>query len=298
MMTKKTRKPMGRNKRQNWVGWSFLSLWVIGFAVFTLYPILMSLYYSFSTVVLDGSGIQVTLVGLANYRAAFSTTAGFAFLSSVSDFAIEILFKVPIITVFAIIIAVLLNQKMKLQGIFRGIYFLPVIIASGPVINQLVNQGAATIPIVEEMGILDFINATFTPALARPIANVFQELIIILWFSGVQILLFIAALQKIDRSIYEAAMIDGAGPWESFWKITMPSFLSMIIVSVVFTIINLATFSENAAIAHIKRNMWISDTGFGFSSAIAWLYFIALAVILVIVVGIFRAFGRDKAVRR
>ncbi|MFH0993710.1 MAG: sugar ABC transporter permease [bacterium] len=296
MMTKKTRKPMGRSKRQNWIGWSFLSLWVVGFAVFTLYPILMSLYYSFSTVVLDGSGIQVTLVGLANYRAAFSTTAGFAFLTSVSDFAIEILFKVPIITVFAIIIAVLLNQKLKLRGLFRGIYFLPVIIASGPVISQLVNQGAATIPIVEEMGILDFINATFTPAFARPIANVFQELIIILWFSGVQILLFIAALQKIDHSIYEAAMIDGAGPWESFWKITMPSLRSMVIVSIVFTIINLATFSENAAIAHIKNNMF--STGFGFSSAIAWLYFIALAIILGLVVVIFQAFGRDKAVRR
>lgn len=289
------KKPMKREKRMNLVGWSMLLPWTIGFLVFTFYPILTSFRYSLSDVDLDGAGILVTFVGLANYRAAFSSAAGFAFLQSVLDFALEVLFKVPIITVFAIIIAVLLNQKIKLRGFFRAIYFLPVIIASGPVITQLANQGAATIPLVEQMGILDFINATFTPALARPIAGVFDELIVILWFSGVQILLFIASLQKIDRSVYEAAMIDGAGPWESFWKITMPALQSMVRVSVIFTIINLATFSENPAIQHIKNNMFALETGFGFSSAIAWIYFVALALILGIVVGLLSAFARKKA---
>lgn len=288
------KKPLKRIIRQNLHGWSFLSLWVIGFLVFTMIPLFTSFYYSLSHVVLDGSGIQVTFVGWDNYKQVFSSSEGFDFLRSVGDFAIEILFKVPIITVFAIIIAVMLNQPLKGRSLFRAIYFLPVIIASGPVINQLVYQGAATIPLVEEMGILDFINNTFTPTLARPIANIFQELIVILWFSGVQILLFIAALQKIDRSTYEAAMIDGAGPWESFWKITVPGLSSMVMVSVVFTIINLATFSENAAIKHIKDNMFALATGFGFSSAIAWLYFIALALILGITVLLFRTMGKER----
>jgi ABC-type sugar transport system permease subunit len=294
MMKSLPKKPMPRAKRQNLVGWSLLSLWFLGFLVFTLYPIVMSFYYSLSTVTLSGTGIQVVYVALANYRAIFSTAPGFAFLTSVLDFALELVFKVPIITVFAIIIAVLLNQKIKMRGFFRGIYFLPVIIASGPVINQLIAQGAATIPLVEEMGILDFINATFTPMLARPIANIFTELIVILWFSGVQILLFIAALQKIDRSIYEAAMIDGAGPWESFWKITMPALKNMVLISVIFTIINLATFSENAAIVHIRSNMFALDTGFGFSSAIAWIYFFVLALILGFAILILRVFGKEK----
>lgn len=274
-----------------------LSIWFLGFLAFTFYPILMSFYYSLADVVLSGEGIQVAYSGLANYRDIFSTAAGFSFLESVLDFAIEILIKVPIITVFAIIIAVLLNLKMKMRGFFRAIYFLPVIIASGPVITQLATQGATTIPLVEEMGILAFINETFTPALARPLAGVFEQLITILWFSGVQILLFIAALQKIDRSTYEAAMIDGAGPWESFWKITMPALKSMVLVSVIFTIINLATFSENPAIKHIKNNMFALETGFGFSSAIAWIYFLALALILGIAVGLINLFTKEK-VRR
>jgi len=288
---------MKRTTRNNLVGWSMLSIWFLGFLAFTFYPILMSFYYSLADVVLSGEGIQVAYSGLANYRDIFSTAAGFSFLESVLDFAIEILIKVPIITVFAIIIAVLLNLKMKMRGFFRAIYFLPVIIASGPVITQLATQGATTIPLVEEMGILAFINETFTPALARPLAGVFEQLITILWFSGVQILLFIAALQKIDRSTYEAAMIDGAGPWESFWKITMPALKSMVLVSVIFTIINLATFSENPAIKHIKNNMFALETGFGFSSAIAWIYFLALALILGIAVGLINLFTKEK-VRR
>ena len=136
MKTRRKRPPMPRAKRLNLVGWSLLSIWTLGFLVFTLYPIIMSFYYSLSTVVLSGAGIQVTYVALANYAAVFSTAAGFSFLTSVLDFAIELVAKVPIITVFAIIIAVLLNQKMKLRGFFRGIYFLPVIIASGPVIKS------------------------------------------------------------------------------------------------------------------------------------------------------------------
>jgi ABC-type sugar transport system permease subunit len=289
------KKPMNRAKRNNLIGWSFLSIWVVGFLAFTMYPIFMSLYYSLSEVTLSGEGILVDFVWFDNYKLIFSSTEGFNFLRSVLDFAIEIVFKVPIITVFSIIIAVMLNQKMKLRGLFRAIFFLPVIIASGPVINQLISQGAATIPLVEEMGIIDLINNTFTDTLARPIANIFSELIVILWFSGVQILLFIAALQKIDRSTYEAAMIDGAGPWESFWKITMPALKSMVTVSIIFTIINLATFSENQAIMHIKNNMF--TTGFGFSSAIAWLYFVALALILGLAMLLIRLFTKEK-VRR
>ncbi|MBN2540538.1 MAG: sugar ABC transporter permease [Bacilli bacterium] len=288
------KKPLKRKTRNNLVGWSFLGIWAIGFLVFTMIPLFTSLYYSMSHVVLSGDGIQVDFVWFENYKQVFSTAEGFNFLRSVSDFAIELLFKVPIITVFSIIIAVMLNQNIKGKGFFRAIYFLPVIIASGPVISQLIYQGAATIPLVEEMGIIDFINQTFTESLARPIANIFSELIVILWFSGVQILLFIAALQKVDRYTYEAAMIDGAGPWESFWKITVPSLKSMTLISIVFTIINLATFSENAAIQHIKNNMFALETGFGFSSAIAWLYFIALALILGIFYLLFRGATRER----
>lgn len=291
------KKPLKRIQRENLVGWSFLSLWVLGFLVFTLWPIGTSFVYSLSEVRIDGAGILQTYVGLDNYRAVFSSIPGFDFLTSLSDFAIELVIKVPIIIVFSIIIAVLLNQKIRFRGLFRGIYFLPVIIASGPVINQLINQGAATIPLIEEMNLIGIIGETLSEDLARPISSIFSELIIILWFSGVQILLFIAALQKIDQQTYEAAMIDGAGPWESFWKITMPSLGNMVTISVIFTIINLATFSENVAIGHIKSNMFRLETGFGFASAVAWVYFIALAIILTLAVLFLRGMQKEK-VRR
>jgi len=293
------KKLLNRAKRQNLIGWSFMSLWAIGFLVFTMYPIFTSFYYSLSHVTLDGNGIIVSFAWFDNYKLIFTSPDGFSFLRAVSDFAIEVLFKVPIITVFAIIIAVMLNQPMKGRGFFRAIYFLPVIIASGPVINQLINQGAATIPLLDQMGIVSFINSTFNESLARPIANIFSQLIVILWFSGVQILLFIAALQKIDKATYEAAMIDGAGPWESFWKITIPALKSMVLVSVIFTIINLATFSENAAIQLLKSNMFNTEAGFGygFTSAMAWLYFVALAMILGISALVLGTFSKGRGRR-
>ncbi|MFA5068424.1 MAG: hypothetical protein WC466_10400, partial [Candidatus Izemoplasmatales bacterium] len=127
-MTKR-KKMMKRSKRENLVGWAFLSVWVLGFLLFMAYPLITSFYYSLSQVTLEGEGIQVQFIAFENYRRIFSSAPGFSFLESVSDFALEILFKVPIITVFAIIIAVMLNQKIKLRGFFRAIYFLPVIIA-------------------------------------------------------------------------------------------------------------------------------------------------------------------------
>ena len=134
-------------------------------------------------------------------------------------------------------IAVLLNQPIKGRGAFRSIFFLPVIISSGPVINELITQGAGGANIFESYGFISIIENTLNPALSGPIINVFSEIIIIFWFSGVQILIFLAGLQKVDRQIYEAARVDGAGPWESFWKITLPSLSSLIFVNVIYTVV-------------------------------------------------------------
>ena len=119
--------------------------------------------------------------------------------------------------------------------------------------------------------------------MANPIALLFDEMIIVLWFSGVQIVLFLAGLQKISTEIYEAAQIDGASPWESFWKITLPSLKSIILVSAVYTIVMLATFSNNSIIGHIQKVMFDTTKGYGYSSALAWVYFVVIALLLGVV---------------
>ncbi|MDD4389026.1 MAG: ABC transporter permease subunit [Bacilli bacterium] len=115
------------------------------------------------------------------------------------------------------------------------------------------------------------------------------------WFSGVQILIILAGLQKIDRSVYEAAGVDGAGPWEKFWKITLPSLSNLIFVNIIYTVVLLATFSENKVIVLIRSNM--IKVGFGIASAMAWIYFLVVLAVLGILALLFMPRERKRKKR-
>lgn len=281
------KRKMSRGLRENLIGYSFIGIWILGFFIFMLYPFISSIIYSLSDVKILGTGIEFHFQWFENFRNIFQFEEGFAFVEALISFLKELVFQVPIIIVFSVLIAVLLNQPIKGRGIFRSIFFLPVIISSGPVINELISQGAGGANIFESYGFISIIENTLNPALAAPIISVFSQIIIIFWFSGVQILIFLAGLQKIDRQIYEAARVDGAGPWESFWKITLPSLTNLVFINIIYTIVLLATFSENAVIVSIKSNMFNINTGYGMASAMAWVYFIVVMLIIGMVALIF-----------
>lgn len=281
------KRKMSRALRENLIGYSFIGIWILGFLIFMLYPFISSIIYSLSEVKILGTGIEFQFQWFENFRNIFQFEEGFAFVESLITFLKELVFQVPIIIVFSVLIAVLLNQPIKGRGVFRSIFFLPVIISSGPVINELISQGAGGANIFESYGFISIIENALNPALAAPIVSVFSQIIIIFWFSGVQILIFLAGLQKVDRQIYEAARVDGAGPWESFWKITLPSLTNLVFINIIYTIVLLATFSENAVIVSIKSNMFNINTGYGMASAMAWVYFIVVMLIIGLVALIF-----------
>lgn len=278
---------ISRALRDNLIGYSFIGIWIVGFLIFMLYPFISSLIYSMSKVTILGTGIDIQYHGFTNFIQIFEIEEGFAFVEALIRFLKEVVFQVPIIIVFSVLIAVLLNRDIKGRGFFRSIFFLPVIISSGPVINELITQGAGGANIFESYGFITIIENTLNPGLAEPIINLFSQIIIIFWFSGVQILIFLAGLQKVDRQIYEAAKVDGAGAWESFWKITLPSLSSLVFVNVIYTIVLLSTFSENDVIVEIKRNMFNINTGYGMASAMAWVYFIIVMLMIGLVALIF-----------
>jgi ABC-type sugar transport system permease subunit len=281
------KKPISRVLRENIIGYSFIGIWIIGFVVFMLYPFISSIIYSLSNVRILGSGIDIQFHWFENFRKIFEIEEGFAFIEALLAFLREIVFQVPIIIVFSVLIAVLLNMPIKGRGAFRSIFFLPVIISSGPVINELISQGAGGANIFESYGFISIIQNTLSPGLSGPIISVFSEIIIIFWFSGVQILIFLAGLTKVDRQIYEAARVDGAGPWESFWKITLPSLSNLVFVNIIYTIVLLSTFSENPVIVAIKSNMFNINTGYGMASAMAWVYFIVVMLMIGLVALLF-----------
>jgi ABC-type sugar transport system permease subunit len=272
---------LSNRQRESLTGYAFISLWLFGFIFLTMIPLVESLIYSLNRItIVGGEGIRLTMVGLENYITLFTTDL--TFLSRLQDFILEMILFVPVMNILAIMIAILLNRKFKFRGFFRAIFFLPVIITSGPVIAELLRQGAGSIPAITETGILDLFSNVLPPFLNGPLQSLFSQIIFMLWFSGVQVVLYLAGLQKLDASMYEAAQIDGANVWESFWKITLPSLRPMIVVSSIYTIVTLATFANNPIILWISNVMFNPNFGYGYAAALAWVYFFVIALMLLL----------------
>ncbi len=262
-------------------GYGFIMIWVIGFLLFTLIPLLETLHYSFNQVVVSANSINLTFVDWANYSRALFTDP--AFIELVIGYTIETMVAVPIVLIFAMIIALFLNLKFKFKGFFRVIFFLPIVITSGPVIRELTAQGAASAPGLANLpAVADFL-AELPRAVRGPIEYLLTSFILILWFSGVQILIYLASLQKVDKSIYEAAAIDGASSWEIFWKIILPSLSTATMINAIYTIVTLSHFSENKVIQYIYTQTYNTQGGIGYASALAFIYF----AIMLVIMGIF-----------
>ncbi|MCA1319670.1 sugar ABC transporter permease [Bacillus tianshenii] len=284
-------KQMSMKSKNTLTGLMFISPWILGFLIFTAVPLFYSLFLSFQQVKITTQGIQTKFVKFDNFEYAFTVDA--VFTQKLLTFLQELVLSVPIIIVFSLIIALLLNQPIKFRNFFRTIFFLPVIIASGPVINELIAQGVTSIPSIKEYAIFESMLSS-EGFFSTVLLYLMDNLIIILWFSGVQFLIFLAALQKIDQQVYEAAKIDGASNWECFWKVTLPSIFPMIVVNTVYTIVMFSIFSLSPVIEHIQTNMFQIDTGFGYASALSWIYFLLIAAALAISVGLLTFRGKKK----
>jgi ABC-type sugar transport system permease subunit len=270
--------------REALTGLGFIAIWIIGFLVFTLIPLIQTFWYSLNNVKVTTEGIKTTFVGLSNYKQAFLLDV--TFVDTLLNYVMQLVIVVPVIIVFAIIVSLLLNTNIKGRGIFRTIYFLPVIITSGPVIKKLMDEGATTFPGMEKFIKMSEIQQSFPPLIVTLITFLISSFIIILWFSGVQILIFIAGLQKLDKSMYEAASIDGASRWEAFWKLTLPAMNPLIVVNIVYTVVMYSIFALNPIIGIIEKAMYSPSQGFGYSSALSWIYFVVLLIILGIFVAV------------
>jgi len=275
------RREIGTRTREALYGLAFVMIWIVGFGLFTLTPLVQTFRYSMNEVTVGATGIDLAFKGWANYSRALFTDPNFVQL--LIEYAIETLVSVPIIVIFSLIIAMLLNQKFRFKGVFRTIFFLPVVITSGPVIRELTAQGATSVPGIANSAAIAGFLAQLPSFLRNPVEYLLTSFILILWFSGVQILIYLSSLQKIDKSIYEAAAIDGASGWETFWKITLPSLSTTTLIIAVYTIITLSHFSENKVIQYIYKNTYAVGGGIGYASAMSYAYFVVLILLLAIV---------------
>lgn len=290
---KKRKKMFNMAFKHSMTGLIFVTPWIAGFFIFFLYPLYQSVVYSFSSVTITAKGRKLAFNGLTNFKYFFSKDP--YFIERLIEFFKGIILEVPLILVFSLVLALLLNQKIRLKGLFRTLFFLPIIVVSGPVMNMLLNEGSSTIPLIEQYGIYEIISNSLPYFLVEPITTLFSQLILILWYSGVPILIFFAGLQKIDVALYEASSIDGASSWISFWKIVMPAIKGMLLINAVYIIVFLATSEINTVIIWIRESMLdASNRGFGIASAAAWIYSISIALLLLIS---YLLFGREPKVK-
>lgn len=298
---KKNKFKMTLTKKRAVVGIMFISPWLIGFLAFYIRCFVMTIQFSLSDVILkDSGGYKTVFAGISNYVYAFREHASFSqtLVTSLGDMVVD----VPLIIFFSLFMAMILNKKFTGRTLVRAIFFLPVIMNSGAILDCIeyakaaVASGSMTnasaevasaasgssmsmsyfLSIFEDIGLPSTLVEYVTGAVSR-----IQDIISL---SGVQIVIFIAALQSVPSSMYEVAKIEGATAYETFWKVTFPMVMPLIITNIVYTVVDSFTNSEIVDLAY--NTAFGADKNYGLSSAMSLISTVAVCFILIVVCGL------------
>ena len=193
----------------------------------------------------------------------------------------SVLLGTPLVVVFSLVIALLLNRKFRCRTIYRIVFFLPVVIMSGPVMSELMTESSAMSINMDIMGLRSIL-MELDYGWARLLMTFLNSFVRILWFCGVQIIVFLAGLQKIDRNMYEAAAIDGATAWEAFWKITLPHLRPIILLNAIYTIIEMGTAADDATNGKIVGAIRDIARPYSYAAVLSWIYAFGLLLLILL----------------
>lgn len=288
----KQKKKFTLARRRAITGLLFVSPWIIGFLTYYVGSLYQTVYMAFSDVTqAETGGFVSTLKGIDNFKYAFMVDADFnqILVTSVKD----ILIDVPLIIFFSLFLAIILNGKFKGRTVFRALLFLPVIMGSGIIVNALdaaqqTMSGGLTamsgdMAVIKDSAMTQvlsaFVEFGIPMKLVTYLSQAVERIFTVVRASGVQTIIFIAALQSISSSLYEVAKIEGATTYETFWKITFPMVSPMILTNVVYTIV--ASFT-NSEIIKKAEEMAFVNFEYGISSAMSLISTIVVCTILLL----------------
>jgi multiple sugar transport system permease protein len=262
-------------------GLLFISPWIIGFAALAVYPIAISLYYSFTNF--DGVG-AAQWVGLGNYQRLFNDST---YRTAVVNTLYYTAIFVPLSTVLSLGMAVLLNQKRRGMAVYRTAVFIPSIVplvASAAVWLWLLNP---------EYGLFNtLLNAVGLPSNAFLLSTTWVKpslILISLWQIGGSMVIYLAGLQQVPLALYEAASLDGAGRLRKFWHITVPMLSPVILFNVIIALVGSIQYFTQAMVltgplgdplesslmyvTYLYRNAFALFS-MGYAAAMAWILFL------------------------
>jgi ABC-type sugar transport system permease subunit len=283
-------------------GYIFTTPLIIGIILFFLSPFVLFIVMGFSDIKLSNNGLVFSFAGLEYYK--IFLVNNMTYINEVLASLMNIVITLPAIVIYSFFIAILLNQKFKGRTFFRAVFFLPVIIASGIAVlsnsDQLVQSAISSVSGTGGASSKDTLNFAgmiiqlLGPGYYQIVADWIQPLIsniyLITLSSGVQILIFLAAIQTVPTAIYEAANIDGATAWETFWKITLPYLSPMILVNAVYTLIDMLGGANNVVIKDIYDQI-NANTKFSLGAGMGTLYFAIIFAVMGLII-----FGLSKVV--
>ncbi|MFA9379422.1 MAG: carbohydrate ABC transporter permease [Acetanaerobacterium sp.] len=281
----------------NAVGYLFLAPWLLGFLILTLYPMLQSLYYSFTSFDMLS---EPTWIGLGNYVKMF--TGDPTYLKSLSVTFTYVLLAVPLKLVFALVIAVIMNQKLRLIGLYRAVYYIPTLLGGSVAIAMLWRKLFSGDGVVNS--ILHALFGVTPPAwIASPDYALYTLVLLTVWQFGSSMIIFLAGLKQIPREYYEAASVDGAGKFTQFIRITIPALSPVILFNLIMQMISaFQAFTQSFIISAGKGGpldstmfytLYLYIKGFyyfemGYASAMAWVLLLILGILTMV---IFRSSG-------
>jgi len=277
---------LSAEKRKSLAGFLFVLPWILGVATFFIRPLIESITYSLSDVGLAQNGLRIEPIGFENYISLFTSDPDF--MRMFTETLGSMLYRVPLIIVLSIFISILLNQNFPGRLLYRVVFFLPVIVASGYMFNIITGDAARTIMqsdsgaqstlfstgAMRELLLQFGVSETIQDSLLGYASSIFN----LLWCSGVQILLFLAGLQGIPGYLREVADMEGITSWQYFWKITFPMLSPIILLNTIYTIVDGFTDASNALMEKIyDLSMGMQ---FSISAAMSWTYFFAVLIIV------------------
>ena len=273
-------------KRRAFTGWMFVLPWIVGVIPFFIIPLISTLYYSLGELKLAAGGIDVTFLGGENYLALFTKDP--TFVKELAGSLKTMLTESFMILVFGLFFALLLNQKFHGRAVVRCIFFLPLMLSSTVLLGIIQGEtnvsslDTGSVYMVSSASIEDIVlKMGVSPEIVSFLTGIIDRIFNLTWQSGVQILLFLTGLQTIPSSLKEAASVEGATSWEYFCKIILPMISPVILVNVIYTIIDTFTSYTNPAMKYISDQA--NGLNYSYSSALAWLYFVCIMVILGVV---------------
>lgn len=277
--------------------WSFIFLlpWLLGIVFLFGMPLIQSFMYSFFKLTPRVGEIVLEFVGFGNYLFAWNTH-----VTTVSSFKVELIntvtdvvINLPVLLIFSLFIAVMLNAKFRGRAVVRAIFFIPVILNSAAVATAL-GGGDIITQILEQQNIgqlFDLEHFLVQTGLDQMIVGFISGLIgriyDILALAGVPILLFLASIQSVPKHLYEAAKIEGATAYEMFWLITLPNVSPHILTVTVYALVDTFLTSSVSGIISDELN----SQQWGLSSAMSWMYVGSILVILLIIFLLAKIFG-------